>query len=308
VQFSQDQNVVTNQTAVCPTADRSVSTHVCCEQYGHQNGHVPLTNEEKDFDMIVPTIRTVIADDENLARKQLRVLLNAECGVHVVAECKNGEETIAAVRKHKPDLLMVDIQMPVLDGFEVQERIPADHMPVVIFTSAYDQYAIRAFETQALDYLLKPVHPDRLHRALERVKAELLKSHERSVQARLFDLLRKTKTERSELRRLVIRTGGRVVFLELDEVDWIEAAANYVKLHVGKDSFLLREGIGHISAKLDPEHFVRIHRSSIVNVGRIRELQPCDNGEYIAVLKDGKELSCSRGCRAHLLKLIENGL
>jgi two-component system, LytTR family, response regulator len=258
--------------------------------------------------MIVPTIRTIIADDESLARKKLRVLLNAECGVTVVAECKDGKQTIAAVQTHKPDLLLLDIQMPDLDGFQVQEKIPVDQMPVVIFTTAYDQYAIRAFETNALDYLLKPFNQERLHRALERVKAELLKSHEHSVKARILDLLGKTKPEPAQLRRLVIRTGGRVVFLELDEVDWIEAAANYVKLHVGKDSFLLREGIGHISAKLDPERFVRIHRSSIVNVSRIRELQPCDSGEYIAVLRDGKELSCSRGCRPQLLKLIENGL
>jgi two-component system, LytTR family, response regulator len=258
--------------------------------------------------MLVPTIRTIIADDENLARKKLRVLLNAESGVTVVAECKDGKQTIAAVQTHKPDLLLLDIQMPDLDGFQVQEQIPADLMPVIIFTTAYDQYAIRAFETNALDYLLKPFNQERLHRALERVKKELLKSHEHSVKAHILDLLGKAKHEPAQLRRLVIRTGGRVVFLELDEVDWIEAAANYVKLHVGKDSFLLREGIGHISAKLDPERFVRIHRSSIVNVSRIRELQPCDSGEYIAVLRDGKELSCSRGCRPQLLKLIENGL
>jgi two-component system LytT family response regulator len=258
--------------------------------------------------MIVPTIRTVIADDENLARKKLRVLLNAEYGVNVVAECKDGKQAIAAVEAHKPDLLLLDIQMPDLDGFQVQERIPADQMPVVIFTTAYDQYAIRAFETNALDYLLKPFNQERLHRALERVKAELLKSHEHSVKARILDLLGTTKPQPAQLRRLVIRTGGRVVFLDLDEVDWIEAAANYVKLHVGKESYLLREGIGHIACKLDPERFVRIHRSSIVNVSRIRELQPCDSGEYIAVLRDGKELSCSRGCRPQLLKLIEGGV
>jgi two-component system, LytTR family, response regulator len=258
--------------------------------------------------MIVPTIRTVIADDENLARKKLRVLLNAECGVTILAECKDGQQAIAAVQEHKPDLLLLDIQMPDLDGFQVQGKIPPNLMPVVIFTTAYDHYAIRAFETHALDYLLKPFNQERLHHALERVKAELLKSHEHSVKARILDLLGKTKPEPAPLRRLVIRTGGRVVFLELDEVDWIEAAANYVKLHVGKASYLLREGIGHISAKLDPERFVRIHRSSIVNVSRIRELQPCDSGEYIAVLRDGKELSCSRGCRPHLVKLIENGM
>lgn len=258
--------------------------------------------------MIVPAIRTIVADDENLARKKLRLLLSSESGVDVVAECSNGRQTVAAVQTHRPDLLLLDIQMPDLDGFEVIAQLSGGELPVIIFTTAYDQYAIRAFEAHALDYLLKPFNQDRLHRALERVKVELLKTHEHSVQTRILDLLGRTKSESQQLRRLVIRTAGRVVFLELDEVDWIEAAANYVKLHVGKDSFLIREGIGHFSAKLDPDRFVRIHRSSIVNVRRIRELQPCDSGEYIAVLRDGKELSCSRGCRPQLLKLIDGSL
>lgn len=258
--------------------------------------------------MIVPSIRTVIADDENLARKKLRLLLSSENGVNVVAECSNGRQAVAAVETHNPDLLLLDIQMPDLDGFQVVDQLSSGELPIVIFTTAYDQYAIRAFEAHALDYLLKPFNQDRLHRALERVKVELLKTHEHSVKARILDLLGKAKRGTPQLDRLVIRTAGRVVFLELDEVDWIEAAANYVKLHVGKESFLLREGIGHFSAKLDPERFVRIHRSSIVNVRRIRELQPCDSGEYIAVLRDGKELSCSRGCRPQLLKLIDGSL
>jgi two-component system, LytTR family, response regulator len=240
---------------------------------------------------MIPAIRTLIADDEALARKKLRLLLNDEDGLTVVAECTDGKQTLAAVRTHKPDLLLLDIHMPDLDGFQV-----------------LDQHAIRAFEAHALDYLLKPFNQQRLHHALERVKAELLKSHEHGVRSRLLELLDKAKPEAKELHRLVIRTAGRVVFLEFDEVDWIEAAANYVKLHVGKESFLLREGIGHVSSKLDPERFVRIHRSYIVNVSRIRELQPCDSGEFIAVLRDGKELSCSRGCRPQLLKLIEGGI
>ncbi len=258
--------------------------------------------------MIVPSIRTIIADDEGLARTKLRVLLNSESGVNVVAECRDGNQTLAAVQSHKPDLLLLDIQMPDLDGFQVLKQVPADQMPVVIFTTAYDQYAIRAFEAHALDYLLKPFNQERLHHALERVKAELLKSHEHSLRSRILDMLGEVKPDSQQLRRLVIRTAGRVVFLDLNEVDWIEAAANYVKLHVGKDSYLLREGIGHISARLDPQHFVRIHRSFIVNVRRIRELQPCDSGEYIAVLRDGKELSCSRGCRPQLQRLIASGL
>ena len=258
--------------------------------------------------MIVPSIRTIIADDEGLARKKLRILLSTEGSVDLIAECQDGKQTVAAVLEHKPDLLFLDIQMPDFDGFKVLDQIPADRMPIVIFTTAFDQYAIRAFDAHALDYLLKPFHQERVHKALERVKQELLKAHEQSVKARILELLSEAKPKTKPLRRLVIRTAGRVVFLDMNEIDWIEAAANYVKLHVGKESYLLREGIGHISAKLDPERFVRIHRSSIVNVNRIRELQPCESGEYIAVLRDGKELSCSRGCRPQLLRLIDGGV
>ncbi|HLV87786.1 MAG TPA: LytTR family DNA-binding domain-containing protein [Candidatus Sulfotelmatobacter sp.] len=254
--------------------------------------------------MIVPTIRTIIADDESLARKKLRMLLGMESGIQIVAECSDGKQVVDAVLTEKPDLLLLDIQMPGSDGFQVLDTIPADLMPIVIFTTAYDQYAIRAFDAHALDYLLKPFNQERLHRSIQRVKTELLKSHEQTVRERLLSLLSTTKAGSEPLRRLVIRTSGRVVFLDLNEIDWIEAAANYVKLHCGKDSYLLREGIGHLASKLDPERFVRIHRSSIVNVSRIRELQPCESGEYIAVLKNGKELSCSRGCRPQLLRFI----
>ena len=256
--------------------------------------------------MVIPTIRTIIADDEGLARKKLRILLGAETSVQVVAECQDGKEVIGAVSAHRPDLLLMDIQMPGADGFEVLAKIPDDQLPIVIFVTAYDQYAIRAFEAHALDYLLKPFNQERLHKAIQRVKTELLKSHEQSIRSRILDLLDTTRRDSKQLRRLVIRTSGRVIFLDLNEIDWIEAAANYVRLHSGKDSYLLREGIGHLAAKLDPERFVRIHRSFIVNVSRIRELQPCDSGEYIAVLKNGRELSCSRGCRSQLLRLIDS--
>ena len=253
-------------------------------------------------------MRTVIADDEGLARKKLRVLLSAEEGISVTAECQDGKQTLDTVQTHKPDLLFLDIQMPDLDGFQVLDQIPQDQMPIVIFTTAYDQYAIRAFEAHAMDYLLKPFNQVRLHRAVERARAEVLRSHEHGVKAKILDLLKAARTESKQLQRLVIRTAGRVVFLDLNEIDWIEAAANYVRIHAGKDSYLLREGIGHMAAKLDRARFVRIHRSFIVNVNRIRELQPCDNGEYIAVLRNGKELSCSRGCRFELQRLIEGSL
>ena len=262
--------------------------------------------------MIMPAIRTVIADDETLARKKLRLLLGSEPGVQVLAECQDGQEAIGAVRSHKPDLLLIDVKMPDVDGFEVLARLTDDEMPVVVFTTAYDQFAVRAFEAHALDYLLKPFERERLHQSIERARAELLKSHNRDLTSRILDLLANKPEPKPESKpnddRMVIRAGGKVVFLDLAEVDWIEAAANYVKLNVGKDSYLLREGIGRVSERLDPDRFVRIHRSVIVNVRKIKELQPCDSGEYIAVLRNGKELSCSRGYRAELQRLIGRNL
>jgi two-component system, LytTR family, response regulator len=258
--------------------------------------------------MIIPVIRTIIADDEHLARKKLRVLLESEPGMQVVAECQDGQQSVSAIKTHRPDLLLIDIRMPDIDGFQVLKQIAPDEMPVVVFTTAYDQFAIRAFEAHALDYLLKPFDRERLHHAVERARAELLKVHDRDLTGRILDLLAKNIEPKIESKqvddRMVIRAGGKVVFLDVKEIDWIEAAANYVKLNVGKDSYLLREGIGSISERLDPDRFVRIHRSVIVNVRKIKELQPCESGEYIAVLKNGKELSCSRGYRTQLQRLI----
>ncbi len=264
------------------------------------------TDSVKDC-VIIPSIRTIIADDERLARQKLRVLLGSEPGVQVVAECRDGKQAIVAVQSHKPDLLFLDIRMPDVDGFQALERIPAEAMPIVVFTTAYDQYAIRAFEADALDYLLKPFDQRRLHRTVEKARAELLKSHNQVVTGRvLSDLLAQTKTAPQPVeRRMVIKSGGRLVFLDLDDIDWVEAAANYVRLNVGRDSYLLREGIGRVSERLDPSRFARIHRSTIVNIRKIKELQPCDSGEYIAVLRNGKELSCSRGYRLQIQRLIE---
>jgi two-component system LytT family response regulator len=257
---------------------------------------------------MAPDIRAVIADDESLARKKLRILLAAEPGIHVVAECQDGPRTVAALKDYEPDLLFLDIQMPGANGFEVLESVPPDRLPIVIFTTAYDQYALRAFEAHALDYLLKPFDQERLHHALERARREILKAQDSQVASRILDFLNEAKARSPLEKRLVIKAGGRVVFLNLEEIEWVEAAANYVKLNTGKESYLLRERIGRVSERLDPSQFVRIHRSFIVNVGKIKELHPCNSGEYIVVLKNGKELSCSRGYRAGLQQLIEREL
>jgi len=254
-------------------------------------------------------IRAIIADDEHLARKKLRIFLDTEPQVEIVAECLDGGQTVTAIHSFRPDLLLLDIQMPDMDGFEVLREVSAEEMPLVIFTSAYDQYAIRAFETHALDYLLKPFDQDRLHAAIERARFEIRKSKDREITHRILELLSWVKSEKRPVsefeNRLAIKTKGRVVFLNLDDIDWIEAAANYVRLNTGKDSYLFRETISRVSERLNPSQFVRIHRSMIVNIRRIKELIPVNSGEYVVILKSGKELSCSRGYRANLQHLIE---
>jgi two-component system, LytTR family, response regulator len=254
-------------------------------------------------------VRAVIADDEPLARTKLRLLLDSEAQIKIVAECHNGAQTLAAIRTCRPDLLLLDIQMPDLDGFQVLSEISPKELPVVIFTSAYDQYAIRAFEAHALDYLLKPFDQSRLHQAIERARLEMRKSSDREITHRILDLLSHVRSEKQAVpefdARLVIKTKGRIVFLNVDEIDWVEAAANYVRLNVGKESYLFRETISGTSERLNPSQFIRIHRSVIVNVGKIKELIPVNSGEYVVVLKSGKELSCSRGYRANVQHLID---
>jgi two-component system, LytTR family, response regulator len=254
---------------------------------------------------MLQTIRTIIADDETLARQKLRILLDSEPGIHVIAECRNAKETVDAVKDYRPDLLMLDIQMPDADGFDVLRQVPPEQMPIVVFTTAYDQYAIKAFEAHALDYLLKPFDQERLHNSLERARMELFKSRDPELTKRLLSLLADAKPTPQPDQRLVIKAGGKVVFLDVDEIEWIEAAANYVRLHAGKESYLLRGSIGRIAESLDPARFVRIHRSTIVNVRKIRELQPCNSGEFMVILRNGKELSGSRGYRPLLQNLIE---
>jgi len=256
--------------------------------------------------MTTTTVRTLIADDERLARDKLRILLESQAGVEVVAESRDASETVTAVRNLKPDLLLLDIHMPDADGFQVLSQIPPDAMPIVIFSTAYEQYGVKAFEVRAMDYLMKPFDQERVHAAVERVKAEMLRNQEQNLAGHLLKLMSNSGVR--EERTLVIKAQGRFIFLDPDEIDWIEAAANYVKVIAGKCFYLIRGQIGRFAERLDPARFVRIHRSTIVNVRRIKELQPCENGEYIAVLKTGKELSCGRSYRAELQKLFDGQL
>lgn len=262
------------------------------------------TREASNNRTVIPIIRAIIADGDRLARRKLRILLSTEAGVEVVAECRDGTHTVAAVKTHSPDLLLLNIRMPDVDGFQVLSEITPAEMPIIILTTASDRDAARAFAAHALDYLLEPFDKERLHHAIDRARTEILKAHDLHLIRRILDSLTEAQPAQWVDRRLAIKAGGRVVFLDMDEIDWIEAAANYVRLNVGKESYLFRAAIGHVAERLDPSRFVRIHRSTIVNIRKIKALQPCNTGEYIAILTGGKELSCGRSYRLQLQKLI----
>ena len=245
-------------------------------------------------------IRVLVADDEPLARERLRMLLTQEDWVEVVAECQNGTDAIRAIEELKPDLVFLDVQMPDATGFDVIESIGAARMPAVIFVTAYDRYALRAFDVRALDYLLKPFDRERFRQAITRAREQLQHQTHRDLERRLIELVHDLREPHHKVDRLVVKSGGRVFFVRTDEIDWIEAAGNYVKLHVGTESHLLRDTMTAIEAQLDPDIFFRIHRCHIVNIERVQELQPWFNGEYVVCLRSGARLTLSRGYREKL--------
>ncbi len=248
-------------------------------------------------------IRTLIVDDEPLARQRLRQLLDADPDIAVLGESGDGEQALADVRELRPDLVFLDVQMPLLDGFGVlhglAEARDVTPLPVVIFVTAHDRYALKAFEVHALDYLLKPFDKTRFTTALARAKTQL-RQGAAALDQRLHDLLQSALGRRHGPERLMVKSGGRIYFVRVADIDWIEAAGNYVRLHVGKDDHLLRESLTALEKKLDASRFVRVHRSTIVNIDRIREIQPAFNADYVIILEGGKELALSRSCRDRL--------
>jgi two-component system LytT family response regulator len=245
-------------------------------------------------------MRTLIVDDEPLARERLAALLSNEQDVEIVAQCRDGEEAVTAIVDHEPDLVFLDVQMPQMNGFEVIEAVGGERMPLVIFVTAYDQHALRAFQVRALDYLLKPFDRERFNEALERARRQVEREETGDLGRRLLALVKDLRRDQPRAERLVVKSGGRLFFLRADEIDWVEAAGNYVRLHVGTTSHLLRETMNAIEGRLDPEKFFRIHRSRIVNMERIQELQPWLNGEYAVLLRTGTRLTLSRGYREKL--------
>lgn len=252
-------------------------------------------------------LTALIVDDEPLARERIRTLLADEPDIDVVGECADGREAVAAISRRAPDLLFLDVQMPEIGGFEVLEAIGPDRVPAVIFVTAFDRHALRAFEVHALDYLLKPFDRERFHKAIERARGDLASGQRAArgaIEPRLLALLEEFESSRKRVERLVIKSGGRVFFLRVGELDWIEAQGNYARLHVGRESHLLRETMKALESRLDPEGFVRIHRSVIVNVDRILELHPSFHGEYVITLVGGHRLTSSRGYSERLHQLL----
>jgi two-component system LytT family response regulator len=250
------------------------------------------------------TIRAVIVDDEPLARRRIRSLLVEAEDVEVIAECANGKEAIQAIEESPPDLLFLDIQMPELDGFDVLQAIGVGHVPVVIFVTAYDQFALRAFEAHALDYLLKPFDDERFEAALQRARERIRQQQGGDLDRRLRAMLEEVRGGRAYLQRLVVPTGHRNVFIRTEEIDWIEAERNYIRLHVGGRAHLLRESLSRIESALDPATFCRIHRSTIVNIDRIQAVESLFGGAYLVVLQDGTKLTSGRGYRRNLHALM----
>ena len=260
------------------------------------------------------TLRVLLADDEAIARRRLVRFLRAESDVNIVAECNGGNEALAALETHAVDLAILDVQMPDLDGLQVVATRGAERMPTVIFVTAYDEFAVRAFEVHALDYLLKPVTAERFHAAFARARNFIERSMSSQRGDRLAALLAQVLAQGTTLSaaeaiapsphrhadRLTIKSDGRVTFVKTSDVDWIQADGNYVRVHAGPASHLIRETLGAVEAMLDPDAFSRIHRSTIVNLDRIRELQPWFAGDYVVILKDGTQLKLSRTYREHL--------
>jgi two-component system LytT family response regulator len=254
---------------------------------------------------VLSKIRTLIVDDEPLAREGIRLHLDAQPDVEIVGEARDGEEAVEMITALRPDLVFLDVQMPGVDGFGVVEAVGVDAMPSVIFITAYDQFALRAFDAHAVDYLLKPFDAERLHTAVDSARNAIRGKRRNEVEERLVALLGELRGKGQFLERIVVRSGGRILILRIEDVEWLEAASNYVRIHAGGREYLLRETMTNLETKLDPAHFVRIHRSTIVRLDRIKELEPLFQGDYVLILEDGTRLTSSRGYRDRLQELLQ---
>jgi two-component system LytT family response regulator len=248
-------------------------------------------------------IRTLIVDDQLLARELLRRMLKDEADVEIIGMPASGFEAVEAINTLAPDLVFLDVQMPELDGFGVLAQIDRARMPVIIFVTANDDFALRAFDVHALDYLVKPCTTDRFKTALRRAREQLSRNQTGEIHQRLNALLEDMQSEPRQNERLAVKSDGRILFLRLSEIDWVEAADNYVRLHVGNEAHLLRETMTALENKMPADRFLRISRSTIVNIEHVKELHPLFHGEYVVVLRSGARLTLTRGYRDKLPRL-----
>ncbi len=248
--------------------------------------------------MKTATIRVIIVDDEPLARDRVRTLLGKHKDIEIVAEAGDGKSALKKIQIEKPDLVFLDIQMPAMTGFEVVEALPESERPAIIFVTAYDQYAISAFEIHALDYLLKPFDSERFQSALARAKEQIEHGQLQELHSKITKLLARQTEAAPD--RLIIKESGRIQFLAISDIDWVESSGNYVNIHAGKEAHLFRATMKEMEERLDGNRFKRIHRNCIVNVDKIKELRQTSDGEYMAVLNTGKELPVSRRFKKNL--------
>jgi two-component system, LytTR family, response regulator len=249
-------------------------------------------------------IRVCVIDDEPIACRKVQRLLKEDLEIEVVQVCNNGEKAREAIQTHHPDLIFLDVQMPEMDGFEVLKSLKIEKLPYVVFVTAYDSYAIQAFRVHALDYLLKPFDKKEFLETLKRAKAQVKRDRAKGGTSDLKDLLKEMTSRPPFAERLVIKSYGKIIFLKVDEIDWIEAQGKYELVHAGKQSHLIREGMSKLEAELDPRKFVRIHKSTIVNVDRIEHLQPLFHADFRAILRNGTALTISRRYRERLEELL----
>jgi len=249
--------------------------------------------------------KVLIVDDEPLARDRIRELLRPHSELKIAGEARNGREAIEAIANLSPDIVFLDIQMPDMDGFEVLKEVKPAAMPFIIFVTAYDQYALRAFEVHAVDYLLKPFSRERFTEAIQHASVQLDRPVNDRGEGRIISLLEELKSSR-HIERFAIKVGEKVLFVRSDDVDSIEAEGNYVRLNAAAASYMLRETINSVESQVDPRKFVRIHRSTIVNIDRVKEMQLWARGEYKVILENGASYTLSRGYREHFDHFIKN--
>lgn len=249
-------------------------------------------------------ISALVADDEPLARGRLRRLLLEEPGVRVVGECATGAAALDAIAREHPDVVFLDIRMPGMDGFEVVAALGGAPAPAIVFVTAYDRYAVRAFEVHAVDYLLKPFARARLRETLARLRERLARRDVAALDARLASMMQELRPPRAPRDRLVVRHDGRILFVPLADVEWVEASANYVRVHARGETYTLRETMRGMELRLPADRFLRIHRSTIVNLDRVRELQPWFRGEQVAILHDGTRLTVARSYAARIIAFL----